>query len=309
MLPFVSIIIPAFNEEKILPLCLQSINELDYPKNRFEVLVIDNGSTDHTGEIARFYSARLIVNDRERVSGLRNIGALASNGQILAFVDADCIVSNEWLEEGVKYYNDINIAAWGAPPILPKGSTWVQRTWFIVRQKQKDMQEVDWLESMNLFVRREDFIRIGGFNQDLVTCEDVDFCYRIKKGRKIISDNKISVTHLGEAKDLRDFIKKELWRGQSNLVGVRSHKLTLKELPSLAIPVYFGILIPFLFIVFAFSLNPIWLAILIVTYLLPLFVVLIKVRKKRVSLSILIGLLVLLQIYFIVRTVAVLKKN
>lgn len=301
----VSIIIPTYNEEEHLPACLDSIFSINYPKEDIEVIVIDNGSTDQTREIAKSYGVRVLRDDSMNVSGLRNFGASQSKGDILAFVDADCIVSKEWLRNASRYFDNMDVAVWGAPATLPKESTWVQQTWYLVRQKEKQVQKVDWLETMNLFVRKEQFMAIGGFIATLVTCEDVDFCYRLRKHGKILSDGRIDVTHLGEAKTVKEFIKKEIWRGRSNLSGILSHGLSLKELPSLSIPLYFGIFLPIIFLVSVVFLDSIWFLAWLLLYLLPSVAVLFKLRSKKIGLLAWLRLLFLVQIYFFSRTIAV----
>ena len=304
----VSIIIPTYNEEKRLPTCLDSISRLDYSKEDIEVIVVDNGSTDGTREIAKSCGAEVLRDDSMNVSGLRNLGAKHSKGDILAFVDADCIVSKDWLKNASKYSDDITVAAWGAPPAIPKESTWVQKTWYLVRQKEEVVQNVDWLESMNLFVRKDQFLAMGGFNAALITCEDVDFSYRISRYGQIVSDKRIEVIHLGEASTLQEFVRKEVWRGRSNLRGIFSHGLSLKEIPSLSIPLYFGVLLPMLFLGFLVSLNPTWLAVSILLFLLPTAAVLLKIRRKKIGRGSILKLFFLIQIYFFSRAIAVVKR-
>jgi glycosyltransferase involved in cell wall biosynthesis len=304
----VSIIIPTYNEEKRLPECLDSIFDLDYSKEDIEVIVVDNGSTDGTREIAKSCGAEVLRDDSLNVSGLRNLGASQAKGDILAFVDADCIVSKDWLKNASKYSDDITVAAWGAPPAIPKEATWVQRTWYLVRQKENQVQTVDWLETMNLLVRKDQFLSIGGFNEALITCEDVDFSYRISRYGQIVSDKRIEVIHLGEASTLQEFVRKEIWRGRSNLRGIFSHGLSLKEIPSLSIPLYFGVLLPMFFLGFLVSLNPTWLLTGLLIYLLPSAAVILKVKSKRIGPAAMVRLLVLIQLYFFSRTIAVFKR-
>ena len=284
----VSIIIPAYNEEEYLPSCLASIDSLHYSKEHIEVIVVDNGSTDRTMEIARSYGAKVIRDDDMNVSGLRNFGAKHSKGEILAFIDSDCVVSSDWLINASKYFDNMKVSAWGSPPTLPEKPTWVQRTWYLVRKREKPVQRVDWLESMNLFVKKNIFFLIGGFNESLVSCEDVDLCYRIHQHGTIISDAQIKVVHMGEAKTVKDFFVKEIWRGISNLNGVRSHGLILREIPSLLIPIYFGAFIPLFFLIMLIYSNPSWLFVVVAAYLAPTLLV---------------------QIYFFSRTLAVLRRS
>ncbi len=304
-LPSFSIIIPAYNEEKFLPLCLNSIKNLDYPNDKYEVIVVDNGSTDRTAVIAQEFGARVLWDDRKNVAGLRNLGVEAANGRILAFIDADCTVSRGWLEAALKYFDGDKIAAWGSPPGIPDKATWVQKTWFLIRKKERQIQRVGWLESMNLFTRRELFEQVGGFNKSLETCEDVDFCYKIKKYGEILSDTAIKATHHGEADTIRKFIKKEIWRGQGNLKGVFSHGLNVKELPSLVAPLYFLLIIPIVLIGFFLFRGLVWRVVSSVLLILPSVAVLFKLSAKNLQIKEKLALLILLQIYFFSRTIAV----
>ncbi len=304
----VSIIIPTYNEEKYLPACLESILNLNYPKKYIEIIVVDNGSTDNTREIAKSCGVTVLCDDLLNVSGLRSLGVAKSTGEIITFVDADCVVSKEWLNKASIYFKDLSVAAWGGPPILPKEPTWVQKTWFLIRKKENRVQDVDWLETMNLFVRKEQFTAIGGFDKSLVTCEDVDFSYRIRKYGRIVSDSRIEVIHLGEAANIKEFIRKEIWRGRSNMQGILSHGLVLKEIPSLSLPFYFGIMIPVLLLVSLLSLDLRWFIATFVLYIIPSLAVLYKVRRKNIDVADILRLLLLIQFYFFARTLAIVKR-
>ncbi|NOG82701.1 MAG: glycosyltransferase [Planctomycetes bacterium] len=304
----ISIIIPAFNEEEHLPSCLESIANLDYPKSYIEIVVVDNGSTDSTKEIARRFGAKVLCDGSLNVSGLRNLGVAESSGEIITFVDADCVVQKEWLKRAERYFDDLNIAAWGSPPVPPVRSTWVQKTWFLIRKKTNQVQEVDWLESMNLFVRKELFTAIGGFNKSLVTCEDVDFCYRIRECGTIVSDSRIEVVHLGEAATIKEFMRKETWRGKSNLSGIFAHGFRVKEIPSLFLPLYFGIFIPGLLLFSFLSFDPRVVLTAFILYVTPSFFVLYKVIGKKANGVDLLRLLFLSQFYFLARTLSLVKR-
>ncbi len=298
----ISIIIPAFNEEECLPQCLDSIFNLEYPREKFEVIVIDNGSTDRTREIAASYDVLLLQDSTKNVSGLRNLGARHAKGEILAFVDADCVVARDWLVNAEKYFGDLSVAAWGGPPGVPENSTWVQRAWSVLRQNQQPVEFVEWLGAINFFVRKCLFNKVGGFDESLITCEDVDLSYRLGKYGKIVSDNSLKVTHLGEAATVKEFFRKEVWRGAGNFSGVLRHGLSLKEIPSLAIPVYFGAFVPMGLIWAVININPLNLLVAFGLVMAPGIATMIKTRKKRATLLVKLQLFLLIYIYFLART-------
>ena len=216
----VSVVIPTRNEADHLGDCLKSIHALDYPEDLVEVIVVDNGSSDNTRDIAaEFENVTLLRDDHLRVSGLRNLGSRQAKGEFLAFVDADCVVSRDWLWRASEYFDTADVVAWGAPPVPPPDSTWVQRAWFLVRSKENTVQKVDWLESMNLFVRREHFLRIGGFNEKLVTCEDVDLCYRLGQHGTIVSDSRIAGDPFWRSQDCAGIYQKGVLAGTGEFGG------------------------------------------------------------------------------------------
>jgi len=216
--PVVSIIIPALNEEGRIEKCLSSINDLDAPEGIFEIILIDNGSSDRTGEIAKGLGAQVYSITTGTISRLRNYGALKAKGEIFAFVDADCVVSKDWLKYALKELENESVGATGSNYQVPDQSTWVSKAWGFNMRELKDRGETNWIQSGNLIIKRDVFNLVGGFDEHLSVCEDSDICYRIKdEGYKIMSNLAISSYHLQFAETLGGFFKKELWHGKDIL--------------------------------------------------------------------------------------------
>ncbi len=102
--PFVSVIIPARNSQESIRLLLDSLSRADYPAAKLEVLVIDNGSTDQTRKVVEEYPAVKLLEEISIRSSYaaRNRGIEQARGEILAFTDADCIVTAGWISNGVR---------------------------------------------------------------------------------------------------------------------------------------------------------------------------------------------------------------
>jgi glycosyltransferase involved in cell wall biosynthesis len=98
--PIVSVIVPVLDEEKVIGRCLQSLSDAEFPANQFEVIVVDNGSIDNTIQIVESFRnvLRLTIlrHPRIHISAVRNCGAAQAKGQLLAFLDADCLVPANW---------------------------------------------------------------------------------------------------------------------------------------------------------------------------------------------------------------------
>jgi len=243
--PMVSVIIPVKNEAKRIVACLESILTINYPQERYEIILVDNGSTDETGQIGKSYGAKVLAHPELTISGLRNVGASAALGSLLAFIDADVIISKDWLTAAIDCLNrSPDTGCVGCYPSPPEQNGWVTRSWWFLQipKSIKSEGEVNWLPSMNMVVRKEAYELVGGFNPSLITCEDVDFCYRLGARYKIIYCNSMQAIHYGEPKSLRELFKKERWRGTSNYDGIKVHGFRMDELPSLLLPIYYVIL-------------------------------------------------------------------
>jgi glycosyltransferase involved in cell wall biosynthesis len=234
----VSFIVPVKNDAQRLRRCLASIANNTYPRELIEMIVIDNHSTDGSGRVARD-SGAVVLHGAGSVAELRNRGARAALGTILAFVDADHEIDRHWIETATDVLLDSNVAATGAAYLAQPCANWVQQQYDGLRDRPLARQDVPWLGSGNLAVKRSAFVAVGGFNADLTACEDVDLCNRlIAAGHRIVADPALRSVHFGDPRTLTALFFGELWRGRDNIrVTVRGPK-TLRHLRSAAIPVY-----------------------------------------------------------------------
>lgn len=213
----ISIIIPALNEEKMIGRCLESLTKLAFARDRFEVLVVDNGSRDRTLAITESFKDRLNLKVLQQagvcISALRNLGARAASGGILAFLDADCLVPADWLDRIFTLSRADGAGVLGAHYLLPEDSSWVGRTWHRYQEASKT-GEVSHVPAGDLVMRREDFLRVGGFDETIQTNEDYELCDRARKaGMDVRAFPQIGVIHLGTAQSLRVFFRKQAWHG------------------------------------------------------------------------------------------------
>jgi glycosyltransferase involved in cell wall biosynthesis len=217
--PKISVIIPAKNEATLLGFCLDAIKKQSYPKNCFEIILVDNGSIDETVQIAKTFDCLVLDGSGLTIAGLRNLGVKFSTGEILAFLDADCVPEENWLQQILLRLLSKNCITGSRCDIPIKNPTWIEQAWYANRQNQTI--EVGYINSGNLAVFKNDFEKIGGFNEKLETGEDSEFCFRAKKYLPIISDSSIRVVHLGNPKTVLQFFKRELWHGKNATASLK----------------------------------------------------------------------------------------
>jgi glycosyltransferase involved in cell wall biosynthesis len=235
--PSISFIVPVRNGRRTLARCLRSIAANDYPRDRVEIIVADNGSTDGSRDLGR--AAGAIVLDLPNLSPaeLRNRAAGVASGRVLAFVDADHEIASDWITSALDALSGQSVGAAGAQYHPPSPATWVQRGYDALRGHVTGRRDVEWIGSGNLAVWKSVFERIGGFEPALVTCEDVDFCRRLRAtGFRIIADDRLHTTHFGDPRTLAELFRGELWRGRDNLRVTLRRPLSLRSLASLVVP-------------------------------------------------------------------------
>ncbi len=195
MPPRVSIVIPVLNEGERIEKCLDSLLSLNYPKERLEIIIIDDGSTDGSTEVIMRYSKEhgmaYLRTERLGPSRARNLGVGNAGGEFIAFTDADCIVDGEWINELLKGFLDENTAGVGGSQKSPDDETDfgkdVQHIFELLGfageyiKTGKEIRETEHNPTCNVMYKKKVFDEVEGFVSDIWPGEDVELDYRIKK--------------------------------------------------------------------------------------------------------------------------------
>ncbi len=180
--PMVSVVICAYNAERTMEACLESLRKLDYPN--YEVVVVDDGSRDRTAEIsARFPEFRLIRQPNKGLSVARNVGMQAARGEIIAYTDSDCVVDSHWLRFMVGAMTANGFDACGGPNYAPheEGRTeaCVSASPGAPCHVLTAEDRAEHLAGCNMVFRKDVLQRIGGFDPQFTAAgDDVDICWR-----------------------------------------------------------------------------------------------------------------------------------
>lgn len=215
----ISVVVPARNEDAHIEKCLSALTNQDYDKEAYEIIVVDNDSTDETKNLVKkFANVRLISCPKSRVGRVRNAGALVAEGSILAFIDADCVPAENWLSNISERLIEKNLIL-GGGIILPEPAMMIEKYWLLEGPEGHNLPKE--LIGASIAISKIDFEIIGGFNEKISSGEDNDFSLRAKRlGYSVIISKNLSVVHLGNAKDSKSFIKRQIWHSENYFIEV-----------------------------------------------------------------------------------------
>lgn len=166
-IPFVSIVVPTYNNPESTKLCLQSLVSQKYPKDKYEIIVVDNESNDGTLEIIRGYPVKLFIqSEMKSPYPSRNIGIKNAIGTVIALVDANCIPEKTWLENGVGSLNngDADVVGGAVFFTFSKQKTCAEMYDALTNIKMKEnIMDRKIAKTANLFAYRYVFDKIGLF--------------------------------------------------------------------------------------------------------------------------------------------------
>jgi len=181
--PHVTVAICTYNGSRTLVETLEVLDQHDYPN--FDVLVIDDGSTDHTRELALAYSCTVISTENYGLSSARNTAWQNSDGQIVVYLDDDAYPDSNWLYHIAAQFDDDQVGAVGGPNLPPSNSSDIA---FCVSHSPGGPNHVlesdtiaEHIPGCNMAIRRQVLEELGGFDvQFRAAGDDVDMCWRIR---------------------------------------------------------------------------------------------------------------------------------
>ncbi len=211
-----SVIIPCHNASGTLEKCLRALLASDYPRDRFEIIVSDDGSADSSLEIARSLGVRTLVHPRATgPGGARNRGAQAASGEHLLFFDSDVIVRPDTLrlfDRAIERFPDAAAiqAIYAAGPYRTILSLY-QHLWFYYFYTLRRNYPTLTFSSSCFAISRREFLDAGMLNPNLRTNEDTEFGYRLaRRGKKALICTEIEVYH-DRAFSLGGFVRRNFF--------------------------------------------------------------------------------------------------
>jgi GT2 family glycosyltransferase len=221
------VVVCTYNGSATLRACLEGILSLRYPN--YEVIVVSDGSTDGSAEIAREYHGVMVIETINRgLSAARNTGVEAATGEIVAFLDDDAVPDPDWLRHLASAFASGPYAAVGGPNVLPPGSGAVAQcvanapggpTHVLISDR-----EAEHIPGCNMAIRKDALVEIGGFDPQFHAAgDDVDVCWRLlDAGQRIAFSPGASVLH-HRRRSIRAYLRQQRGYGKAEALLERKH--------------------------------------------------------------------------------------
>ena len=212
----ISFVIPARNEAALIPEAVANIREFAPPHVPWELVIVDNDSTDQTFAVAEAFADVRAVRSTGTVGNARNEGVTVARGNVLVFLDADVRLTRAWQSEMGRVLAQLQTSPrllTGSTVTIPQSPSLIERHWF----EPATLQKRQYINSGHLIMTRSFFDELHGFDTQLRTGEDFDLCRRGRSAGGIVEDDRaLEAVHLGFPKTLGSFARRELWHGQGD---------------------------------------------------------------------------------------------
>lgn len=224
----ISIIIPVFNGGNYIMDCLKSLKDQTIPGSAYEIIVVDDGSTDHTAEAVKGFDVKYFYQKNQGPAAARNLGVKMAKGDIVLFIDADCRATKNWIEEMVWPFKDPEIV--GVKGVYKTGqrelvARFVQVEYENKYERMKKIKYIDFIDTYSAGFRKEIFLQYGGFDTSFPTAsvEDQEFSFRLAKdGHKMVFQPDAVVYHL-HPRNLKRYFRRKFYVAYWKVLVLKKH--------------------------------------------------------------------------------------
>ncbi len=219
-----SVIVPAYNASNTIGDCLSALVNQSISMDVYEVIVVDDGSTDRTGEITKRFPVKYLWQTNHGPATARNHGAREAAGEIILFTDSDCVPVNNWIEEMAKPLENSEVVA-------VKGAYKTSQKSYTARFAQVEFEErfemlkkadsIDMVDTYSAAFRRNIFWEAGGFDESFPVAnnEDTDLSYKLSRlSYKMVFNPDAIVYHLNHPDSIKKYARLKFWRGYWRMV-------------------------------------------------------------------------------------------
>ena len=304
----ISVIVPAYNAEKTIKDCLNGLLRQNYPKNKYEVIVVDDGSTDDTRKILKsFRRVKLVEQEHKGPAAARNLGVKHAKGNIVLFTDSDCVPDKNWIKHMIEPFKDKTIVGVsGTYKTLNKEKPIARFAGYEIEERHKKLKkEIDFIGTFSAGYRKNVFVRFGGFDESFTmpAGEDPELSFKINKaGLKMVFQSKAFV-YTYHPDSLREFLRKKFWRSYWRVLLYKKYPRKIFRHSYTPKSVFLGTALTGLTVLLLFfgvlKIIPLFIGlisfILVFSLTLPLTF---KIMKKDVQVGLLSPIIIILRDFF-----------
>ena len=288
----VSVVIPCYNSERTIEGCLGALLNQNY--RNYEIIVVDDGSTDKTSEIVKkFISKRVkyVYQHNQGPAAARNHGWKEARGRYILFTDSDCFPRKNWITEMIKPFKDKRVGAVGGTyETLNKDKRIAEWVGLEIEYRHNQMPRfIDFAGSYSLAVRKEVLEEVGGFDTRFrrASGEDNDLCYRIRERGYLIYFNRKAVVGHFHPDSLLKYLKSQMIHAYWRVYLYKKHPNMFKgdrytgASTHLQGPLYLLMWISGILSIFLYWILPIFLILLTLSVIIHIPFTVWAVRKTR----------------------------
>lgn len=224
--PRYSVVVPAYQAADTLAACLAALRQQTVPSDAYEVIVVDDGSTDGTAEIAAAAGVIVARQPHAGAAAARNCGAALARGELLLFTDADCEPVPGWIAAITAPFSDPDVAGSKGTYLTRQGSAVARFTQVEYEDRYDRMrgaERIDFIDTYSAAYRRDVFLTNHGFDANIWWVEDQEFSFRLaEKGYKLVFAPDAQVYHRHNA-TLRQYARRKFRIGMWKVRVTRQH--------------------------------------------------------------------------------------
>jgi glycosyltransferase involved in cell wall biosynthesis len=225
-----SVIIPAYNAADTIGRCLEALDGQTRPPD--EIIVVDDGSTDTTAQVAGTFDVHVISQSNQGPGGARNRGVAEAQGDLLLFTDADCAPTSDWVECMIAPFTSAEVAgAKGTYRTDQRGLVprFVQVEYEDRYDRMRGRSSIDFIDTYSAAYRSDVFRSSGGFDVSLRMNQDQELSFRLTEaGHRLVFVPEAKVYHFHDA-NLKEYVRRKFWIGYWKAQVIREHPSKLMK--------------------------------------------------------------------------------
>lgn len=224
--PLISVVVPALNEEDAIGKCLTALTAQTAPRDSYEIIVVDDGSTDRTRERAESFGVQVITQPNRGAGAARNLGAANAQGDLVLFIDGNCEAGPDWIRAMTAPFSDPNVAGVSGEKKTRQVGLWARfiQIEFDDRYDRISAHRwIDFVDSATAGYRRKLLLENGGFDVRLKEAEDAELSFRMAERGYGLVLARNAIVYRRHPESLIDYLRRKFQYARWRVVVYARH--------------------------------------------------------------------------------------